>query len=169
MAKKEKIDFSGVSKEIGARGRHIPPGDYECKIVAVTKKWKDDDRTNVPYFNWKMEVAKGQEKGAPLYYTTSLKVEALWNLRNLIYAVTKKNVAGKSLSFDPETLIGKRVGVTVEDDEYKDKLVSRAVDVFNLEERAEESEDEDEDDEDEEEEDSDEEDEDLDEVDLDEI
>jgi hypothetical protein len=166
VARKETIDFSGVSEEIGARGRHIPPGNYKCKIVSGEKKWKDNDKSNVPYFNWKFQVVDGKEKGAPLYYTTSLKPEALWNLRNLIFAATGKNVAGKSVNFSPDTLVGKAVGVVVEDDEWKNKVVSRAVDVMAVKDL--EGED-DEDEEETEEEEEEEEDEELEDVDLDEI
>lgn len=158
--KKMKLDFSGVSQEIGARGRHIDPGDYECKIVSVARKYKDNDETNVPYLSWKFEVRKGPEKGAPLYYITSLKTEALWNLRNLIFAATNKNVAGKALNFDPDNLIGKILMVTVEDDEYKGKITSRAVDVQPLKGK---------DEEEDEEEYEEEEEEDLEDVDLDEV
>jgi hypothetical protein len=169
--KAEQIDFSGVQKEIGRGGSvKIPPGMYKVKIAGVEKKWKDNDKTNAAYYNWKFQITEGKHKGVPLYYITSLKPEALWNLRNLIHAVSSKNVAGRSVKFNPETLIGRSLAVDVADDEFTrdgvSKIVSRAVDVQPLsvlEEGDEEEESE------EEEEESEEEEEDLEDVDLDEI
>ena len=187
----ERIDFRGVPKEIRKRGVRVPEGDYLVKIVQVERK--KGERSGAAYYNWKFQIvedAQGKTKhaGVPLYYVTSLKPEALFNLRNLIHAATegKRNTAGKVANFDRESLIGKQIGVTVEDDEYEGKIRSRAVDVMpksqlvaeeedeeeDEEDEEEYDEDEDEDEEDEDEEDEDEEDEededDLDDVDLDE-
>lgn len=165
MAKKDTIDFTGVAKEIGSRDVRLEPGEYQFKIVAVEKKWKDNDKTNVPYYNWKLQVSNGSNKGATKFYTTSLKTESLWSLRNFIHAALGKNVAGKQISFDPQSLVGKSLVGTVEDQQYErdgqTRMSSRIVDVQPLK---------DEDDEDEEEEEDEEEgDEELEDVDLDEI
>lgn len=169
MAKKERIDFGGVPKEIrrGGGATHIPAGDYLCKIIKHEKKWKDDDKSNVPYFSWQFQVKEGPAKGTTLYYITSLKASALFNLRNLIHAATSKNVSGKAVNFDPESLYGKTIGVGVQDEEWDNKIRSKAVDVFHPDEM-EEDEDDDEDSDDEEESEE-EEDEDLEEVDLDDL
>lgn len=177
-SKKIRVDFSDTEKDIRKRGKRIPEGDYLCKIVSCEKK-KSEKAGGGPYLNWKFQVienAQGATKqaGTPLWFITSLKPEALFNLRNLIYAATdgKKNVAGKVVSIDPSAYYGKKIGVTVEDDEYNNKIRSKAVDVMppsqleaeeedDDDEEAEEEEDEgdeEEDDEDEEEDDDDDED-----------
>ena len=167
-SKSYKVDFGGVPKEIRKRGVRVPEGDYLCKVVDVERK--KSEKSGLPYFNWKFQVvedAQGKTKhaGVPLYYVTSLKPEALFNLRNLIFAASdgKKNVAGKAVNFNPTALIGKQIGVTVEDDEYDGKIRSRAVDVMpasQLEaEEDDDEEDEEEDDDDEDEDDDDDEDE----------
>lgn len=134
MGKKIKVNFEGVDKEIrkgGGRVR-IPEGDYLGKIVEA--ELKTSERSGSRYFSWKFQVASGEFKGKTLYMTTSLKPEALWNLRNLIHAATGKNVAGKVLDFDPEKLYGKLVGMSVEDNEYtKDgstRVTSQVASVF---------------------------------------
>jgi hypothetical protein len=178
--KAEVIDFGGVPEERGGGRRHIPEGDYLAKIISVEKRWKDDDRSNIPFFSWRIQINDGKYKGTTFYHTTSLKPEALFNLRNLILAATKKNVAGKQLSFDPQKLIGKVIAISVEDDTYRDtktgtdRLVSRIVDTRPEDElEADEDEDEDVDEEEDEEEDEDEdeeeEDEDLEDVDVEEL
>lgn len=134
-SKKYSIDFGDVEGEVGGRRtRRIPEGDYIAKITGVERK--KNKAGDAYYFSWKVQVVESasgdtKHKGAPLYYTTSLKHEALWNLRNLIYASTdgKKNVAGKSVDFDPTSLVGKKIGITVEDDEYEGKIRSQIADV----------------------------------------
>ena len=184
-SKKMRIDFSGVPEERRQRGRHIPPGEYVGKITSWKKKYKDDDKSNVPYLQWVIQVAEGKYKGTPLYENTSLKKDALFNLRNLIYAATdgKKNVAGRTVDFDPDAIVGKKIGVIVEDNEYNNQIRSQIADVRPMSEmedddedeegEAEEDEDEDEedshDDDDEDEDDEEEDEEDLDEVDVEEI
>jgi Protein of unknown function (DUF669) len=169
MGKKYKINFEGVDKEIrkgGGGGTRIPEGDYLAKIIEAEI---NDAASGSRYFRWKMTVATGEFKGKSVYMNTSLKPNALWNLRNLIHAATGKNVAGSILSFDPDKLYGKSIGIAVEDNEYtkdgKTKITSQVAAAFP----AEELEDEDEDDEDEEEEEDEEDEEDLEEVDVEEL
>ena len=151
------VDFSGVEKEIRKRGKRIPEGDYLCKIVSCEKRKKEGSTSF--YLSWKFQIlenAQGKKKqaGVPLYYITSLKPDALFNLRNLIYAATdgKTNVAGKSVTIDPSKYYGRKIGVTVEDEEYDGKIRSKAVDVMRQSELEAQEEDSDEDAEDEEEE-----------------
>jgi hypothetical protein len=170
--RKERIDFSGVPKEIrrGGGARHIPEGDYALKILKVEKRWKDNDKSNKPYFSWIMQVSDGPAKGTNLYYVTSLKTDALFNLRNLIHAVTGKNVAGRAVNWDPESVIGKKVAGTVQDDEYEGKIRSRLVDVYPIAELEEENGDDEEEVEEEEvEEEEGEEEEDLEDVDVEDL
>lgn len=140
MAKSSKgkgmrVDFSGVEKDIRQRGKRIPEGDYLCKIVKCEKRKKKEGSGS--YLSWTFQVIENsqggkKQAGTPLYYITSLKPEALFNLRNLIYAATdgKTNVAGKAVTITPEKYYGNKIGVTVEDEEYDGKIRSRPVDVF---------------------------------------
>ena len=176
MARKVKIDFSGVDKEIrsGGRAAHVPEGDYLAK--PVNAELRKSERTGGRYFSWRFQLVEPKKyKGKTLYDRTSLKPDALWNLRNLIHAATGKNIAGKVLNFDPEVVYGKPLMITVEDDEYEGKIRSQIVD-YQPADKYEENgggEDEDEDDEDEgddeEEEEEDEDEEDLEDVDVEEL
>lgn len=156
-----KVDFSGVEKEVRKRGKRIPEGDYLCKIVTAEKRKKEGSSSY--YLSWKFQIienAQGGKKqaGIPLYYITSLKPDALFNLRNLIYSATdgKTNVAGKVVTLNPSKYYGKKIGVTVEDEEYDNKVRSKAVDVMPPSQLEAEEEDEEDEDETEEEEDEDE-------------
>lgn len=160
--KKIKIDATDVDQDIRKRAKtkRIPEGEYEAKVHNV-ELLKTKDGTG-RYLRWGFIITKGPHKGVTVWGNTSLKKDALWSLRNLIHAATGKNIAGKVATFDPESLIGKKVGISVTDNEYtKDgqtKITSQFDSAFPKEEvnATEEDEDEDEDD-DEEEEDEDEE------------
>lgn len=182
MGKKVKIDFGGVDKEIrkGGRAAHVPEGDYLAKPVKA--ELRKSEKGGGRYFNWRFQItAPKKYAGKTLYVNTSLKPDALWNLRNLINACLGKNVAGKAVNFDPEKCYGKVCGITVEDDEYKDKMRSQIVDFFpesdynaggdDDEDEDDESDDEDEveEEDDDEEESDDDDDEDLDDVDVDDL
>ena len=125
---KLKVDFTGVDPDIRRGGgvAHIPEGDYLAKIVS--SEVRESEKSGSRYISWKMSIANGEFKGKPLYHITSLKREALWNLRNLIHAAVGKNVAGKALNVDTTAIEGKIIAITVEDDEYEGKIRSRIVD-----------------------------------------
>jgi hypothetical protein len=126
---KRKVDFSGVSEDIrsGGRSKHIPEGDYLLKIMEGT--WEEGEKAD--YIRWRFQVAQGKHKGTTLYANTSLSKKALWNLRNLIHAAKGRNVAGKAVNFDPDSLTGSIVGASIEDNEYNDRLYSTPVDFFS--------------------------------------
>jgi hypothetical protein len=177
VAKKTKIDFSGVPKDIRAGGAsaHVPEDDYLGKIIsAQLQKGKE---SGARFYNWTIQITQGKYKGKKLRLNTSLKPDALWNLRNLIFAATGKNVAGKAVAFDPEKLYGKVVAFTTQDREYESgsstRMTSDVVDVRpkeELEQGDDEEEDEEDDEAEEEETDTEEEeDEDLEDVEVDEL
>jgi len=181
VGKKIRIDFSGVEKEIrsGSRAARVPEGDYLVKPMSA--EVRKSENTGGRYFNWRFQIVQPTKyKGKTLYDRTSLKPGALWNLRNLIFAATGKNIAGKVLNFDPEQVYGKVLMVTVEDDEYNNQVRSQIVDYQqkkhytatedSAEEEDEESEEEEyEEEEEEEAEDDDEDEEDLEDVDVEEL
>lgn len=177
MAKKDKIDFGGVTGDPGSGGggAHVPEGTYLVKVITHSKGWKDNDRSNVPYYRWTFQILEPKKfKGKKLTDITTLKPEGLFNLRNLIWACLGKNVAGKTVAFDPETLYGKKVAVDVEDDERgegsKKKVYSSIAGYLPAKEygtASDDDEDDDDDDDDEEEEEDD--DDDLEDVDIEDV
>jgi hypothetical protein len=152
------VDFGGVDKEIRKhteRASLVPDGDYLVKLVSGTVK--ESERSGSKFINWRAQIVKpAKYKGKAQYGMTSLKPDALWNLRNLIHAATGKNVAGKAVNFDFESVYGKVVGAVVEQEEYNGKMRSRINTWFPKEEYEDKDEEEDEDEEYEEEEDEDE-------------
>jgi hypothetical protein len=114
-----RIDFGGVDKEIRSGGRsfRFPEGDYVFKVVKHEVRPTKDGQSR--YINWQMQCVTPAFKGKTIYHNTSLRTDALWNLRNLIHACTGRNVAGRAVDFDPSALYGKTFLGTTEDDEYE--------------------------------------------------
>lgn len=172
--KVKQINFSGVDKEIkkgGGGGKRIPEGDYVAKIIDGAFHHNEDTGSNG--IKWEFQIVEGKHKGVKLRGYTSLKPEALWSLRNLIHAATGKNVAGKAINLDIDKLIGKKVGVAVEDNEYKKgdttKITSQVNTAFPADEVGETDEEDDEETEESEEEEEDEEEDEEDDDDLEDV
>jgi len=129
---KDRIDFSGVPQEIRSGGKsYVPPGDYLVKVLKCDKQWKNDDHSNPAYYKWQFQVVEPKKfKGTSVYNNTSLAPNALFNLRNLIFAVLGKNVAGRQVNFDPATLYGKTLGISTDDREHQDKTYTDVVDMY---------------------------------------
>jgi len=163
MAKARVLDFTNV-KERGAgqfSRTHKPEGEYVAKVTAVaTVKGKKSGETQ-----WLYTIKIGAST-YPLYIQFAENV--LWKLRNL-FAAAGISVPSKRVNVDPNRVVGKTIGVGLEDHEYEGKMFSQigllfpasevggASDEDADEEDEDEEEDETEEEEDEEEEDEDEE------------
>jgi hypothetical protein len=159
------VDFTGV--EVGQRGVRLPEGDYDVAVADVEER---EARDGGDYLNFKLKItSKGKGKGKTLFHICSLQPQALFNLRATLIALGME-VPQKRLRIKTAALIGKKMTVTLADDEYEGRIRSRVVDTRPLGGKKEAEDEEDEDEEDEDEEDEDEEDEDEeDEDDLDDL
>jgi hypothetical protein len=159
------VDFSGVEERKG--GKHFKPGDYAVKVVKATNQVTKEKKT--PQISFELQFIDGPYKGSKCFHNCNLLPQSLWVLRNMLEAIGIE-IPKKRVKLDLPKCTGKKLAVTIEDDEYDGKVRSRVVDTFPLSElvadEADEDEELDEDDDDEDEDDEDEDDEDLDEVDL---
>jgi hypothetical protein len=117
-ASSQVLDFTNV-KEGGGRfnKRHMPPGDYKAKIKAVEDSPSKKD--NTPQWLFTIDV----EGGGSYPYYCKLQENQLWKIRNLFVAAGL-NVPKKRVKVDPSKVVGKTIGVTLEDDEYEGKMQS---------------------------------------------
>lgn len=149
------LDFTNVKDGGGLfKKTRQPEGDYRGKITKVATVAKKDDK-KVKQWLFTIEVGKGIY---PFY--CGFEENVLWKIRNLFVAAGM-TVPKKKLKIDPNKIVGKEIGVTLEDDEYNNKAQSSIAATFptsELEDEDEEDEDEDEDEEDSDEEDEDDED-----------
>lgn len=180
-----KVDFSDVEsrggkKSSGGRKRY-PEGDYHVKVTKATIGKSGEKET--PRVELELKIAEGKHKGGTLRDDLYLTEKSLWRVRQTMEAMGIR-VPSKRVNIDVLKFQNKEYAVTLADEEYNDKVYSRVVDAFSLDELeeiedsdADEVEDEDEDDEDtdedtdddEDDEDEDKKDEDLEDLDLDDI
>ena len=152
------VDFSNTDEN----GSRLPAGDY---VVRVEKVEVRDGSSGFKYLAWTLAVISGEYKGKKIYHNTSLKPEALFNLRNLLMSIGISVPKGK-LTLNLKEYVGKVLGVYVEDGEYtsdgKKKKKTEVIEMYPVEKqgkkwvKAIDDEDEDDDDEDEDDDDDDE-------------
>jgi len=175
------VDFGEIEGRDGKKGSgrsaHVDPGDYlvQCTKAELTRSGGEK---KTPEIKATYKIIKGKFKGKTIIDDLYLTEGALWRLRVTLEGMGI-NVPSSKVKVDPKKMVGKQLGVSIDDDEYDGKIRSRVIDSFlpselddEAEDLDEEDEDEDYDEEDEDEEDDEdedeeeEEDEDLDEIDL---
>lgn len=114
-----KIDFSNVTEGSGIRPKQLPPGEYAATIKDV--KAGNSKKTGTP--QWCFIITPKQHPGAAYPYYCQLTAEQAWKIRQVLVAVGVS--APKSVkTIDASKLIGKDLGIILEDDEYDGKLKS---------------------------------------------
>jgi hypothetical protein len=183
MAKKDEVlvDFGDTESREGKKSTrriHLPPGDYAAKCVKAELGKSKEKKT--PGILCVYQITQGKHKGKKLRDDLWLTEGSLWRTRQTLEAMGIR-VPSKKVKIDVTKMKNKELAITLEDDEYDDKVYSRVADAFLLseldtdedeeEEEDEEGEEEDTEDEEDEEESSDEEEdeEDLEDLDLDDL
>jgi len=183
------VDFGDTESRGGAKGArsaHVPEGDYAVKVKKAELGKSSEKETPGIFVTYEVTSPKAF-KGKILRDRLWLSDKALWRVRQTWEALGV-TVPSKKVKLDPRKIVGKTCAVTVEDEEYDEKVRSNVVDTFLLseyqelqesddeeldededEEEEEDDEDEDEEDDEDEDEEEDEEDEEIEAVDLDSI
>lgn len=168
------VDFSKVEarREGGGKAVHVPEGDYLVQVVGCEQRHKKDDETS-KYLSWRLKIIRPEKyasKSGVIYFTTSLKEEALWNLRNFLEDLGLK-VPSSSVKIPIAKIVENKMvlGVTLEDDEYNEKVKSSVAATFKKSEFEDTGEEEEEEESEEEETESESDDEDLEELDVEDL
>ena len=133
------IDFSNVKERGAFNPKNIEPGDYQAKVTKVDfTKAKDGEDM------WVFHIVLDDHPRTTYPYYCKLVENQLWKVRALFEAAGI-NVGARKVKVDPNRLIGKVIGVGMEDDEYEGRLKSVIAEVFPAEEVGGAVEDEDED------------------------
>ncbi|AMS03608.1 DNA polymerase [Gordonia phage Emalyn] len=114
-----KIDFSNVSEGSGIRPKQLPAGEYAATIKDV--KAGNSKKTGTP--QWCFIIVPKQHPGASYPYYCQLTAEQAWKIRQVLVAVGV-SVPKSVKTIDASKLIGKDLGIILEDDEYEGKLKS---------------------------------------------
>lgn len=126
MATAKTVDMTNVKDGGGNfNKRRVPAGDYPARITKVVDaKAKGDGE-----FQWLFTIET--DTGGTYPYYCKLVETQLWKIRNLCLAAGMA-VPKKKLKLDPEKLVGKRIAVSLEDDEYDGKAQSVVQATFPL-------------------------------------
>ena len=123
-ASKKALDFSDVKDGSIFSTTHLEEGDYLAKIIQVEDRPAKDDEDM-----WVFAIQLQDRKSAVYPFYCKLVENQLWKLRNLLIAAGK-SVPKKRVAVDPNSIVGKTIGVTLEDDEYEGRLKSSIAAVF---------------------------------------
>ena len=114
-----KIDFSNVSEGSGIRPKQLPAGEYAATIKDV--KAGNSKKTGTP--QWCFLIVPDKHPGATYPYYCQLTADQAWKIRQVLVAIGV-NVPKSVKTIDASKLIGKKLGIILEDDEYEGKLKS---------------------------------------------
>lgn len=103
-----KVDFSKVRDSVVA-------GTYIAKVKSIKQ---ETSSTGGQYLKWELVVLTGASKGLTVNHITSLKPEALFNLRNTLIACGY-NIPKSAVNVDINKCIGKMLGIEVTMREYE--------------------------------------------------
>lgn len=125
MATAKQVDFSSV-KDGGTFNRsRIPAGDYLATVTKVTDEKSNADGS----FQYLFSIKINSRSQSVFPYYCKLQENQLWKLRNLLIAAGL-TVPKKKVKVDPNRVVSRQIGVTIEDDEYEGKEQSQIMGVF---------------------------------------
>ena len=120
------VDFSNVKEGGGSfNKRRVRSGDYLAKVTKVQDA--ESSRDGAFQYLFTIQLVKHSQNKYPFY--CKLQENQLWKLRNLLIAAGQ-NVPKKRIKLDPSKVVGKMIGVTMDDTEYEGKAQSEVVAVF---------------------------------------
>lgn len=117
-ATKKAMDFTNVKEGGIFNPRRREPGDYRAKIVKV-----DDYVSKKDNPQWLFTIKLTDDARASYPYYCGQDADSAWKVRNLFIAAGMQ-VPKKRVMVDPNKIVGKEIGVSLEDDEYEGKMKS---------------------------------------------
>lgn len=118
MAQKMTLDFSQVKDGGNFSPRHKPEGEYLGTITSF-----EDTKSKSGNAMWVFGIQLKTDRRAKYPVYCVLNPDNLWKLRQVLMAVGIR-VPKKKLSVDGNRLVGKDIGICLEDDEYEGKMKS---------------------------------------------
>jgi hypothetical protein len=112
------LDFTNVKEQGGFNPRRKPEGDYRARIVAV-----DDHQSKDGNDSWVFTIKIDGDARASYPYYCGVDEKQLWKIRALCVAAGLA-VPKKRVKVDPNKLVNREIGISLEDDEYEGKLKS---------------------------------------------
>lgn len=128
------VDMSTVKDRGSFNPKRVAEGDYAAVVTKVEDaEVKSGDNKGDFQYLFTIKLEKFSQFSYPYY--CKLTESQLWKLRNLMIA-GGVNVPKKRMKLDPNKVVGRKIGVTMEDDEYEGKPKSVLAAVFPVAELA---------------------------------
>lgn len=112
------LDFTNVKESSGINPKHKEEGEYLAKVTEVR-----DDPAKDGEAMWTWIIKPTDDASAAYPYYVKLVDNQLWKLRNLFIAAGIP-LPKKAVKIDPNKVVGKVIGIVLEDDEYEGKMKS---------------------------------------------
>ena len=113
------VDFTNVKEGGVYNNKRIESGDYLAKIKQVVdSEVKGGNNKGTPQYEFAIQLVNHPSSVLP--YRCALIENQLWKLRNILIAAGK-TVPKRKSKVDPNQIVGKLIGVTIDDDEYENK------------------------------------------------
>jgi hypothetical protein len=133
-ATKKAVDFTNV-KEVGNfQPRRMPAGDYRGRITKVDDHVKGEGKDRKEMWVFTIVPVSRPRNTYPMY--CGFGENEAWKIRNLLIAAGFA-VPKKRMGIDPNKLVGKEIGMSLDDDEYEGKSKSVIVATFPVDELSE--------------------------------
>jgi hypothetical protein len=113
------LDFTNVKDRGSYNPKHKPAGDYKARVIKVEQT--NSQSSGNPM--WVFAIQLDDDASAVYPLRCVLNESNIWKVRNLLVAAGM-TVPKKRVKVDPNKVIGKTIGVTLEDDEYEGRLKS---------------------------------------------
>lgn len=130
-----EVDFSDTESRKGEKrkGRKkFKEGEYRVKVKGEPTRGKSPEK-KTPFIEFTFEFVDGEYKGQSISDRFYLSSGALWRLRNVIEAMGMK-VPSKKAKLKLNEYPGKKLGISIENEENDDgKEFSNVVDTFRYE------------------------------------
>ena len=115
------VDFTNVKDPSQYNPKHIEPGEYVGRVKSVEQVEAKADGSPM----WVFGIALDDVPGAVYPYYVKLEFDGeksqAWKLR-MILTAAGFNVAKKAIKIDPNKVVGRPVGVEIEEDEYQGRI-----------------------------------------------
>lgn len=115
MATKQTIDFSQTKDQSGFNPKRKEEGEYLGTITSFS-----DTKSKAGAAMWVFGVALKNDRRATYPVYCLLGADQVWKLRNMMLAAGFQ-VPKKRITVDGNRLVGKDIGIFLEDDEYEGK------------------------------------------------
>jgi hypothetical protein len=123
-ATKRAIDMTNVKDAPNVNPKRKPEGDYKLKVIKV-----EDHKSSAGNDGWMFTLQLAMDSRATYAYYCGFDDKQAWKIRNLCVAAGLA-VPKKKVMVDPNRLLNKEIGGTLEDDEYEGKVKSTVSAVF---------------------------------------